>query len=302
MGADNNKRTYFLAVLISLITGLSFLFIKIALRTSDPFDILAYRFTAAAFGVFIAILFKRVKLNYRKERIKRILPVALLYPLLFFAFQTIGLQYASSSEGSILLASSPIFTLILATYVLGERTSKLQKMSVILSVTGVIYIFAMKGARFNIGNTIGILLLLAAALSISGYNVLARKLTKDFTHVELSCTMIIISFLCYNTITIVKHLINGTISTFFAPLGNISFILSVLYLGILSSLVTSLLTNFVLTRMEASRVSVFSNLGTVISIIAGVTILGEDLYYYHIIGFVFIISGIVGTNFFKEKN
>ena len=47
--------------------------------------------------------------------------------------------------------------------------------------------------------------------------------------------------------------------------------------------------------------SVFANLGTVISIIAGVLILNEDIFYYHIIGSVLIISGVLGTNFLGRK-
>ena len=43
--------------------------------------------------------------------------------------------------------------------------------------------------------------------------------------------------------------------------------------------------------------SVFSNLGTVISIVAGVIFLNEEIFYYHIIGSIFIVGGVIGTNF-----
>jgi drug/metabolite transporter (DMT)-like permease len=65
----------------------------------------------------------------------------------------------------------------------------------------------------------------------------------------------------------------------------------------LSSLVTSLLTNYILSKIEASKMSVFSNLGTVISIVAGVIFLKEEIFYYHIIGSILIVGGVIGTNF-----
>lgn len=300
MENNKNKLVYVAAIIYAVITGLSFLFTKMALQTANPIDILAHRFTAAFIGILIPTLFKWVKLDYSKERIKKIIPLAILYPLLFFGFQTTGLQYASSSEGGILLASSPVFTMILASYFLKEESTILQKLSIIISVLGVIYITVMKGSTFDFNNILGITLLLLSALSIAGYSVLARTLTKDFSSTELSYMMITISFVCYNTIAIGNHLLRGTIKSYFIPFGDFNFILSILYLGILSSLVTSLLTNYILSKIEASRMSVFSNLGTVISIIAGMVFLKEDIYYYHIIGSIFIIGGVIGTNYFKK--
>jgi drug/metabolite transporter (DMT)-like permease len=52
----------------------------------------------------------------------------------------------------------------------------------------------------------------------------------------------------------------------------------------------------VLSKIEASKMSVFGNLATLISMIAGVIFLQEQLEYYHIIGAIMIIAGILGTN------
>lgn len=298
----NNKKIYVVATAYALITGLSFLFVKIALESSNPFDLLSYRFTAAFIAILISYALKCITFDYSKEKILRIIPMALLYPLSFFAFQTFGLQYTSSAEGGILLSASPIFTLILATYFLKEKTTFLQKLSIIISVSGVIYITVNKSSHLDFNNIRGTVYLLLSALSISGYSVMARKLTKHFTNIELSFIMIVISFLCYNSISIGKHLIDGTMSSFFIPLTNPIFIISILYLGVLSSLGTSLMTNYILSKIEASKMSVFSNLGTVITIIAGTAFLKEKIYYYHIIGSILIVGGVLGANFLDRKS
>ena len=93
----------------------------------------------------------------------------------------------------------------------------------------------------------------------------------------------------------------GNLDQFFAPLGDTQFIISVLYLGILSSLVTSLLNNYVLTKIEAARVSVFGNLRIVVTIFAGVYFLKEQLLSYHIVGSLMIILGVIGTNYTGKK-
>ena len=302
MENKNNKALVYIAALAyALIIGLSFLFTKLSLDVANPLDILAYRFTVSFIAISIPILFKWIKVDDNKERIKKIIPLAILYPVLFFGFQTFGLQYATSSEAGILLASAPIFTLILATYFLNEKTTTLQKLSVLLSVSGVIYILVMKGSTVDIKNIRGIILLVLSALSMAGYSVMARKLTREFTSIELTYMMIFISFITFNSISVVNHLINGTMSTYFNAFLSRDFIISILYLGILSSLVTSLLTNYVLSKIDASKMSVFANLGTVISMVAGVIILNEEIFYYHIIGTILIVGGVIGTNFLGRK-
>ena len=298
----SERLAYAAAIGHTFITGLSFMFSKIGLGYSTPWDLLAYRFTASFIAVMIPVALRWISFDFTRERVKKILPLALFYPLSFFAFQTFGLQYLTSSEASILLASMPVFTLILASYFLREETSLLQKLSVMLSVAGVVYITANKGASLNFTNIKGVTMILLSALSFSVYSILVKKLARNFT--ILSYVMIVISFVFFNAMSLARHVIKGTAGSFFAPLSEPGFIVAFVYLGVLSSLVTSLLTNYALSKIDASKMCVFTNLSTVISIIAGVVFLKENIYFYHLIGSLMIISGVVGTNCFckRDKN
>lgn len=301
MEKKEKNTVYLAAIIYSIISGLSFLFGKIGLDFTDPIDLLAHRFTAAFIAILIPVLFKWVKIDLDKDKIKKILPLAIFYPLLFFGFQTFGLKYTQSSEAGIYLAVGPVFTMILASYFLDEKTTTLQKLSILLSVTGVIYITFKKGASLEFQNMKGIILLLLSVLSFAIYSVMARRLTQAFSNIELSFVMIGISFIAFNVLAIASHLIQGDMGSFFQPLKESKFIISVLYLGVLSSFGTSLLSNHVLSRLESYKMSVFTNLATVISIIAGVIFLNEEIFYYHIIGSVLIIVGVLGANFLGEK-
>lgn len=298
------KRTsaYIAALLYAIIVGLSFLFTKLALAITNPINILAHRFIASFIAISIPIALKILPINFTRERIIRVLPLAILYPLCFFGFQTFGLQYSTSSEAGIILASAPVFTMIMASYFLNERSSIYQKISIGISLLGVLYISLKKGASIDLANMKGMALLLLSALSFSGYSVLARKLTKDYTTAELSFIMISVSFIVFTLVALFKNISAGTMAEFLSPLTNLKFIVAIIYLGVLSTLGTSLLTNYALSILEASKIIVFSNLGTVISIVAGVVFLKEDLFYYHIIGSIMIVGGVLGTNFLDKKS
>lgn len=294
-------KAYTAAVLNALIIGLSFMFVKLALEFASPLDTLAHRFTISFAAAILLIVCRVITVNIRLRDILAILPLGLLYPALFFGFQSFGLLHASSSEGGILMAAVPIFTLFLASVFLKERTNAWQKLSVSVSVAGVIFIFVMQGASIDLTHLSGLLLLLLSTLCMAGYSVMARPLAKKYKPMDITFIMLAIGFVSFNAAALGKHAISGTWSQFIEPLANPTFLLSIAYLGILSSLVTALTTNYALSKMEASKMSVFGNLGTLVTIIAGVIFLGEPLFYYHIIGAIMILAGVLGTNLLGSK-
>ncbi|WP_377865605.1 DMT family transporter [Bacillus sp. R86525] len=297
----NTTKAYISALLYSFIIGFSFMFVKLALTITSPLDTLAHRFTVAFIAANIPVIFGFVKLNISFKNILALLPLAIFYPALFFAFQAFGLVYTSSSEAGIIQAAIPIFTMILASYFLKEYTNTWQKTSVFISVVGVIYIFIMNGIGAHETNFIGVILILLSALSSACYNVLARKMTKKFKLMDLTYTMTAIGFITFNLIAIVSHINKGTTTVYFKPFTNSTFLISILYLGLLSSLLTALLLNYSLSYIEAAKISVFSNLSTLITIIAGVVFLHEQIAYYHIVGTLMIVLGVIGTNFLEKK-
>ncbi|MFF2530501.1 DMT family transporter [Brevibacillus sp. DP1.3A] len=299
----DEQKAILAALLNAGITGLSFLFLKMALAVTNPVDTLAHRFTVAFIAASIPIVFGWIKLSIKPKDMLTIIPLAMLYPILFFTLQAFGLVYTTSSEAGIIQATVPIFTMIMAAFFLGESSTWLQKLSTLLSVGGVVYIFAMKGLSVSSGSgsSIGTILILLSAFSLAGYSVLARKMTKSFHYIDMTYMVALLGFLFFNGWSVIRHSAEGTLSTYFAPFASSAFIISIVFLGILSSLMTSFMTNFALSKMEASKLSVFNNLSTLVTIVAGVIFLQEQLAYYHLIGAVMIIIGVIGTNFLGAK-
>lgn len=290
------KHAYGAAIMYASLVGLAFLFGKVALETAQPLDLLAHRFLASFIGIIILLVTKTVRIELTTRDCLRLLPLGLFYPLLFFSLQTYGLMLGSSSEAGIIQASSPVFVMILASQFLGEKLKRPQKISIVLSVIGVLYILLKTGSRLEVTSFGGIVLLLCSVLAFAAYNVLLRKAVADFSYWEITVSVLSVGFVVFALVATLSHLRSGDFSGLLIPLKNPRYILSVLYLGVLSTLVTAMLYSFALSKLEASRVSVFGNLTTIISIFAGIIFLKEQLFYYHVIGSILIIGGVVGTN------
>ena len=299
---NEKTKAYLAAVSFSTIIGFSFLFTKVALGFASPLTNLAHRYTVAALVLFILQQTKVIQVKLTKEDVLSILPMSLFYPVLFFMFQSFALQYISSSEAGILQALVPIITLILASVFLKEKTTFIQKFFLCLSVAGVIYIFLSKGANLGVETGIlGFMLMLGSVFSNAINNILSKYKGGQYRAIDLTVVVILVGFLVFNSLSLVTHFLSGNLMSYFEPLGHLSYLISILYLGILASIVTASLSIYAIVRLGASIVSVFGNLGTVLTIVAGAVFLHEPIYAYHIIGASLIIGGILGMNMFNSK-
>ena len=302
---NEKTKAYLAALSFSAIIGFSFLFTKIALGYASPLTNLAHRYTIAAFVLVILHQTKLINVSLSRKdilSILSILPLSLFYPLLFFIFQSFALQYISSSEAGILQALVPIFTLLLASVFLKEKTSLLQKFFLILSVAGVVFIFFSKGANFSTETaSLGFLLMLGSVLANAINNILSKAKGGRYRAMDMTAVVIFVGFVTFNTLSLTSHYLEGNILAYFAPLGQLPYLLSILYLRVLASIVTGSLSIYAIVRLGASTVSVFGNLGTVLTILAGALILHEPIYSYHVIGATLIISGILGMNLMRKK-
>lgn len=293
-------KAYIGMALSTLIIGLSFVFVKIALRTSTPIDILAHRFNAATLALAFLCLtgyVKRPRLNRRQ--LLQLLAVSVFYPLLFFGLQVIGLQHTTASEAGILSAITPVMTLLLAAAVLKEKSTRGQMLGVAVSIAGTCYIFVSSGAKLQGQSMQGNLLILLSVLSIVCYYIFGRKVNHRYHTMDITFVMVVLADVLFNAMAIAHHLGSGTMHQYTAPLADPGFLWAIAYLGVLSTMVTSVFNNYALAHIPASQVAIINNLTPVISIAGGILILGEQLHLYHVVGALMVILGVLATTIFR---
>lgn len=304
MKYSTNKefRAYTGLVFSVFIIGLSFVFMKMALRVANPIDVLAHRFTAATVGMLTVYGFGKMKLpNLNVKKILPLLLISVFYPLLAFIFQAIGLKHTSAAEAGIVSAMMPVITVIFVALFLKEKSTLRQVVSVVVAFIGIFYILYRNGFDLQAGSLKGNLLILLSTLSVVIYYLLGRKINYKYNALDITFVMTITACVVFNSVSVFTHLQSGTLPLYLEPLKSSSFLWSVLYLGILSSFLTSLFSNYALSVIPAPQVAIFNNLTPVINILSGVVLLNETLYAYHIIGTVLVMAGVAGTMVFKEK-
>ena len=293
---SSKVKAYVFLLSYTAIMGLSFLFAKIALPQTAPMTLLAHRFLIAFVSILPVAVYKREELNLSVKMIRDIFPLSLVTPVLFFLFQLYGLSRVASAEAGVIQATVPIFTLILSSLMLKEQISFWQKIFTLISVLGAVFIFFVDGKTVSGDHIAGLFLIALSCLAISYGTIMMKKITKKYSILQFMFVNIGVGFFVFNTLALGHLFLQGNIAGYFEPFMSRSYLFSLLYLGFLSTFVTFFLLNFSLQHIAASKVGVFSNLATVITVAAGVLILKEDVSWLKIVGIVAIIGGVYGTN------
>ncbi len=289
------KSGHLAGVIFAVIFGFSFMFTKTALEHVPPMGLIAYRFLIAFLIFEILRITKVVKIKFRKNYVLPVFLVALFQPVLYFIFETFGVDRLSSSEAGMMIALIPIFVTILSSIILNEKPNKYQVMFITLSMFGLFLIQIFKLNEESTGSFIGFFLLLMAVISAALFNIASRNASKIYKPYELTYFMMLSGAVVFNAIYLFQLITSDSLPMYISSLNNITVISSVLYLGIVASIIGFFLVNFTLYKLPAHVSSIYSNLSTIVAVIAGYIILDEAIYWYHIVGGIMIIIGVYGA-------
>ncbi len=283
----------------NFIFGLSFLFTKTALAYSTPSVLLALRFLLAFLVMNVLLLTGKIKISLKGKPLGWLVLMGLFQPVLYFYFENYGLLYSNATFSSVMIALVPIASLIFGALFMKEIPTVLQVLCSAVSVGGVVFMALRQSAGGAI--TIwGILLLIGAVVSAVGFNVISRRSAGAVTAFERTYMMFLIGAVTFGGVAVVENI--STPWLLVSPLTNGSFLVSLLYLGVLSSVAAFLMINYANTYLPLSRATVFSNVITVVSVFAGVVLLKETFDVYMLLATVMIVLGIAGVQYFIPKN
>lgn len=282
------------ALAANTIFGFSFIFSKMALSAAHPLIILSVRFTVAFIVMSLLTLTGKFRLSLKGKPKKKLLIMALAQPLFYFIFELYGLSLVSSALSGVIIALVPVAVMLLSALFLGEKPGLLQGFCTAVSLisVSVMSIISNDGKENRIS---GILLLIAAVLCAAVFNILSRGESERFSPFERTWFMFSVSALGFNA-SAIAVLRGKYITEFVAAAGSYSFWVAIFYLAVVSSVAAFLLYNYSTTLISATRAASFSNIITVVTVIAGVTVLHEHFTPVQYILCAFIILGVWGVN------
>ena len=287
----------------NVIFGFSFLFSRLALNITIPGVLMAYRFTIAFLVMNIIVLAGRkirkkdgsplVEFSLKGKPLKNVLLLALFQPILYFFCETYGIYYTSSAFSGTIIAIIPIMGIVFDRLFMRSDIRGKQVVCAFVSVVGVIV--TTLGAEGMKSSVVGVLFLAGAVCFGALFYVFSKKSAEYYSAIERTYVMFAGATVVFIAFALIQCGGNYD-QLLIAPAGDGTFIIAVIYLAVISSVAAFIFQNWGNNYVTVSEATLFANLTTVISILAGVIFLHEAFTIQQIIGAIAILISVYVAN------
>ena len=269
----------------ALLWGGSFSAMRDSLRVLSPWSVMWLRM-AVALAVLVPLTASWRPRTYRKGDWRLLLPMVLLQPCLYFLLESNALRFTTSSQAGVIAASVPLWVALGAWWLLSETVTRQTLAGLFISMAGVVGLTLLGGPGGQaenpvLGNILEVLAMACAALGI----ILVKQLSRRYSPWTLTAFQVIAGFLFFSPG--IGHLLAADRPVWTARLAG-----EVLFLGAAVTLGAFGLYNWGMSRMSASRASVFINLVPVNAVLIGWLALGEGLSLLQCVSGLAVIGGV----------
>ena len=281
------------AFVAAMLFGASVVAVRVAVRDIPPLTLAILRFGQGSFLLLLLLLiWARDLLRIRVSDVPYLLLLGVIFFTIFPVTFNISLRLTEASRGALMLATMPLWSVLLARAAKKERLSTRQICGVLLTFAGVGMVLAERGLTFA-GTSLslaGDALMLVTALCGALYGVLAKRLLTRYNAMTVTAYAMI-----FGTLLLVPAVFFEDASSAMARMRTDTVML-VLFLGIFGGAIGYFLWTFALTRLSPTQVAVYVNLNPMIATLLGVTLLGEKLTGVFIAGLVAVLGGVLLVN------
>jgi drug/metabolite transporter (DMT)-like permease len=275
-------------ILLGLIWGSSFMWIKIGVQELDPATLVAYRISLGALAMLLYVRFTGEKIPRTRRELAPLAALGLIATALPFFLITWGEQYIDSGTAAVLNSLTPIFSLILAGTIL--RTESVTLVRVLGLVTGFAGAALLASREFALRGDplalIGVAAVTVAAISYAG----GASVSKAMVH-GTPRNVVAAGNLAFGAVYIwIFALISGANPALPTQADSI---IAVVWLGLLGSFFAFLLLYFLIANLEATVAAMVTYLFPVVGVTLGVIFLGEVLDWRLLVGTALVVVGIV---------
>jgi len=288
--ADFLNMIYLQLVLTALFWATVFHLGKYAIHFMSPLSVAAWRFLLAAI-VLLPVVLWRTQIDLGALR-RNVWPLLAMGVIGVFGFNTslfYGLQHTSPVNASLIMATNPAITALLAAWISGETISVRQRLGFLISLIGVTVIVSQGSLHhlLTLSFSKGDLIIFIGNLCWATYTVIPKRFINRLQPMLITVATITIG-------AVVLALTAQSVSGDLFVIADWQLVVSVTAMALFGSVLAYIWWNEGVARLGASRVSIFLNLVPMFTVLIAIA-LGELPSGAQLVGALFVITGVIVT-------
>jgi drug/metabolite transporter (DMT)-like permease len=287
-----NAREWGMLLLLSLIWGCSFFFVAVALWELPPLTVVALRVSIAALVLHIVIRAMGIVLPMTRRAWTTFLIMGIINNVIPFTLMTWGQMYVASGVASILNATTPIFTALIAHVATTDEKLTINRAAgTVLGLIGVAVMIGGSAWGQMTHHLAGELAILAAAVSYGFSSVFARR----FSAIGVSPLASAAGLLTVSSAMLLPAMLIVD-QPWLRSMPSLPVIGAVLASAVIATTIAYLLYFRIVATAGATNLMLVTFLMPVTAISLGIVALGETLAWRHLGGMALITLGLAAID------
>jgi drug/metabolite transporter (DMT)-like permease len=283
------RYVYFMLTLSAFFWGATFNFAKYSVQYLNPPTTAALRFTLA--GLIMAVILAmsaRGSIDILKRNWRSLAGMAAFGVFGFNTFFFLGMRFTSPTNGSLIQATNPLVTAVIAGLFFGEPISRNHKVGTSISFLGVLALIMTGSVQRLKAPNIGDVFCLIACICFAFYAILGKRYLKGSTPVATT-----------GLTTIIGVLPLWIVAAAVAPRPSLHVIghvpwevyAAILFMGALGSVLAYIFWNYGISRIGVADTAVFFHLVPVFTVLLSF-ILGQSVTGFQIAAGIVVMAGV----------
>ena len=278
-------------VLLGLIWGSSFLWIKIGVENITPMVLVTLRISFGLAGLLVVMFWMRQAFPRDRNTIFKYIFMGVFNLVIPFLLITWGETKIDSSMAAILNGAQPLFVIVIAHFWLHDEKITLPRFGGL--IVGFIGVVVLVAQDFNPGtlqgDMWGQLAVVLAAISYATALTFSRKYLRGTKPVVQSTMILVVGAI------IMWPLMSVTNRPIVLPSTPLTW-LAVIWLGLLGLCIAYLLFFYLNNAWGPTRASLVTYIFPIVGVFLGIIFLNEQPSWNMVIGSLLVIGGIVVVN------
>ncbi|MBT5056995.1 MAG: DMT family transporter [Gemmatimonadetes bacterium] len=268
--------------------GLSFVATRVALLELTPMAIVLGRTAFGALSLIIIATIRRQVWVVPRAAWPSLLVAGGLGVFLHQMLQAYGLTMTTAVRTGWLIGIIPVWSALLAFFVLGEHLRRVRVLGLLVGLAGVVVLLSdgQPGVALQLPQTRGDLLILASTVNWAVYTVLGRRILSRLDPLPATMAAMVVGLV----LLLPPALFAGAASELMQV--SLNAVLALLFLGVGCSALAYLLWFAALGRATTSSVASLLYFEPLVTLAGGVLLLGESVGMYTTFGGVMILGGV----------
>ena len=232
------------------------------------------------------------KKDYIKKNLSYLIILGITSVTIFNSIVYYALNFTQVISGVLMISTIPVMIIFISSLLKTDKTNIFQILGVILSFVGVIVIITkadielIKQLKFNKGD----LTMVVAMLSWATYSALLKQKKHELTQLSLLEVIITFGLMFLIPIYFIEMQMGYLIKL------DTPFILTLTYVVLFPGIISFICWIKGIALIGPNRSGIFLHLMPILSAIMAMILFKEKFMFYHFLGAIFILSGIILSN------